>query len=602
MSDGSPPQAGLSPPGPARVWPRPIPVIGDTTSARARAGDPAGWAFEEAQREALHQIIGARRDIRRFRADPVPDEVLTRLLAAGHAGPSVGHSQPWRFIVVRDAATRDRARIMADRERLRQAAQLEPEAGRRLLDLQLDGISDAPLGLVVCCDRRTAPAGVLGRATFPDTDVWSCACAIQNLWLAARAEGLGLGWVTLFQPRELADLLDVPDGVETLGWLCIGWPDERPPGPGLERAGWSERLPLSAVVMAERWPSQDAPPPPPSRLRGPDQSSVVAARDRGDELLTPPGSLGVLDRAVDRLTMHGIPASFPGRLVLVGSDHPVVVHGVSAYGADVTRLVLEAAVAGSALGVVSAATCGLRATVVDGGVAGGPVPGARPVRPVDGRGDLVQADALSAGDCRWLLDEGRRIGGEAATDGVVALGEVGVGNTTVAAALVAALLGVEPALAVGLGAAADSAMVRNKREVVGRALERARADHGQRLDHPEVAMAALGGAELAILTGVVLGSAAGGAVVVLDGLATTVAALVATRLEPAVATHLIAGQRSREAAHAAVLEELGLEPLFDLRLRAGEGVGACLATGVLRWAVDLRRHAARTAEAGGGPC
>jgi nicotinate-nucleotide--dimethylbenzimidazole phosphoribosyltransferase len=126
---------------------------------------------------------------------------------------------------------------------LRQAAQLAPDAARRLLDLQLEGIREAPLGVVVCCDRRTAAAGVLGRATFPDADLWSCACAIQNLWLAARAEGLGLGWVTLFDPAELAALLALPDGVVTLGWLCLGWPDERPPQPGLQRAGWSRRHP-----------------------------------------------------------------------------------------------------------------------------------------------------------------------------------------------------------------------------------------------------------------------------------------------------------------------------------------------------------------------
>src|SRR3712207_3581251 len=146
---------------------------------------------------------------------------------------------------------RDRAAVLTDRERLRQAAQLDPEAGARLLDLQLEGVREAPLGVVVCCDRRTPAAGVLGRATFPDADLWSCAAAIQNLWLAARAEGLGLGWVTLFRPDELADLLGLPDGVVTLGWLCLGWPDERPPAPGLERAAWSRRLPLAGLRLAD---------------------------------------------------------------------------------------------------------------------------------------------------------------------------------------------------------------------------------------------------------------------------------------------------------------------------------------------------------------
>ncbi len=116
------------------------------------------------------------------------------------------------------------------------------------------------MGVVVCCDRRAVPAAVLGRATFPDADMWSCACAIENLWLAARAEGLGLGWVTLFPPDELASLVGLPAGVETLGWLCLGWPDELPPNPGLERAGWSRRAPLDTVVLHERWDAGSKPP------------------------------------------------------------------------------------------------------------------------------------------------------------------------------------------------------------------------------------------------------------------------------------------------------------------------------------------------------
>ncbi|WP_460371116.1 5,6-dimethylbenzimidazole synthase, partial [Actinocorallia lasiicapitis] len=176
---------------------------------------------------------------------------------AAHTAPSVGHSQPWRFLVVRDPARRDAAALMAEREKLAQADLLDEESGRQLRDLSLEGIRAAPLGVVVCCDRRAPAAGVLGRATFPDADLWSCACAIQNLWLAARAEGLGLGWVTLFRPDELAGLLDLPAGVVTLGWLCLGWPDERPPEPGLERRGWSRRLPLEQVVFTDSWPGGD---------------------------------------------------------------------------------------------------------------------------------------------------------------------------------------------------------------------------------------------------------------------------------------------------------------------------------------------------------
>jgi nicotinate-nucleotide--dimethylbenzimidazole phosphoribosyltransferase len=552
-------------------WPRPVPLIGDATSAAERAATPDAWAFDTTTRSSLYDVIGARRDVRRFRPDPIDPALLQRVLAAGHQAPSVGHSQPWRFLVVRDASLREQASLMADRERLAQAGQFEAGAARHLLDLQLEGIREAPLGVVVCCDRRTPAAGVLGRATFPDADLWSCACAIQNLWLAARAEGLGLGWVTLFQPAELASLLGLPDGVVTLGWLCLGWPDERPPAPGLERAGWSHRLPLEDVVLTDRW-TETAPPV--SKLRAPGQAAVVAARDAGDALLTPPGSLGVLDRAIDRVVALGHVELDTGVLVLAGGAHPVADLGVSAFATTVTDDVLAAAREGTALGTVAATAAGLSHLVVDCG---------------SSTGDLLHTDALSPDQVSALLQRGREIG--AAAPGLVALGEVGIGNTTVAAALAALLLGLSPEDAVGLGSGADSAMLARKREVVAGALARTTARD------PEGALAALGGPEVALLTGVVLGAASAGAVVVLDGLLTSVSALCAVLLEPAVAAHLVAGQRSREQAHAAVLERLGLEPLLDLRIRAGEGAGACFAAGLLLSGLRVRRDTARTVSA-----
>lgn len=565
-------------------WPRPVPTVGDPTSAAQRSADPTAWAFGAQAVAALHEIVAARRDVRRYRPDPVPDELLRTLLSAGHQAPSVGHSQPWRFLVVREQATRDRAALMADRERLRQATLLEPDRAARLLDLALDGIREAPLGVVVACDRRSPPTGVLGRATFADADLWSCACAIQNIWLAARAAGLGLGWVTLFRPAELAGLLHLPDGVETLGWLCLGWPDERPPEPGLERTGWSRRLALDEVVLAERWPAEEgAPEPPPShlaQLAGPDQRAVVSARDSGDELLSAPGSLGALDVAINR--MLALPGSEPagGTLVLVAADHPVAALGVSAYPASVTAHVLAATECGQSLGATAAAQAGLAVL-------------ARRAQPRGRQGDLVSSDALTRDDVESLITQGKTLGHEAARTGLVCLGEVGVGNTTVAAVLSCGLLGLGAEAAVGLGVGADSAIVVRKQGVVRAALVRARGQYGIALSDPLTLLAALGGPEFAMLAGVCLGAAEHGVPVILDGLATSVAGLLAVRLEPAVQPNLIAGQRSRERAHPAVLTELGLEPLLDLRIRAGEGVGACLAAQLLLSGLRVRRTAGR---------
>jgi nicotinate-nucleotide--dimethylbenzimidazole phosphoribosyltransferase len=277
-------------------------------------------------------------------------------------------------------------------------------------------------------------------------------------------------------------------------------------------------------------------------------------------------------------------------LVLAAADHPVAALGVSAYAGSVTRDVARAAVAGTALGATAARSAGLDLRVVDAGVDGGPVAGALPLVPRDPRGDLLTTPAMSARDVDRLVAGGRQLGRELADQGLVALGEVGVGNTTVAAALAAALTGEDPAALTGLGAGADSAVLDRKRAVVAAAVARAR---GAARD-PLAALAELGGPELAVLSGVVLGAAQGGAVVVLDGFATSVAALVPVLLEPGAQASLVAGQRSRERGHELVLQQLGCEPLLDLRLRAGEGAGAALASGLLLDGLRIRRETART--------
>lgn len=580
-------------PSTSRRWDRPIPRIGDTTSSATRAAAPTGWSLGDQVQQGLDTAIDTRRDIRRYRHDDVPKELVNTVLWAGHRAPSVGHSQPWRFIVVRDADIRDRAAVMADRERLRQAELLTPDRRAHLLDLQLEGIREAPVGIVVACDRRAPASGVLGRNTFTDADMWSCACAVENMWLTARAHGLGMGWVTLFQPEELAELLHLPNDVETLGWLCLGWPDERPPTPGLERRGWSRRVPLSDVTLADRWPDSAQPEAPVSALRqtlhSPNRYQVVAAHDDADQLLTPPGSLGLLDQTLDRVEAAGGTEITGGTLVLVGADHPVAHLDVTAFEASVTHDVMAASVAGTGLGVSTATAAGLSHLVVDAGVAQ-PVQGARSVRIRGERGDLRHADAMTPVQVEALLRDGQALGAEASHDGLVCLGEVGVGNTTIATALACAMTGLGPDEAVGLGAGSDTAMVERKAEIIKAALTRTHTDPND----PERLLAALGGPEFAVLAGVCLGAAEAGSPVVLDGLATSVAALIATKFSPGLHGWLVASQASREQVHHIVLAELGLEALMELRMRAGEGVGACFGAQMILTGLQVRRTAART--------
>lgn len=216
--------------------------------------DVTGQAFSPQERRAVYRVISERRDMRRFvRGAVVDEDVLARLLQAAHAAPSVGLMQPWRFIRITDDALRRRIHALVDEERPLTAAALG-ERSDEFLALKVEGILDcAELLVVALGDDRDKH--VFGRRTLPQMDLASVSCAIQNLWLAARSEGLGVGWVSLFDPRRLAALLDMPAGAEPVAILCLGPVPEFPDRPALELDGWAVARPLSEFVCENRWGS-----------------------------------------------------------------------------------------------------------------------------------------------------------------------------------------------------------------------------------------------------------------------------------------------------------------------------------------------------------
>ncbi|MFC0284285.1 5,6-dimethylbenzimidazole synthase [Camelimonas abortus] len=214
---------------------------------------PAG-PFAEADRNGLWRAILGRRDVRNeFTPRPVPDETLARILAAAHCAPSVGLSQPWNFVVVRDEAKRRQVHDLFSRANAEAAYMFDGPRQALYRSLKLEGILTAPLGICVTCDRSRGGKVVLGRTHQPDVDLYSVACAIQNLWLAARAEGLGVGWVSIFDPEELKPLLGIPRDIVVMAWLCVGYVDELFVSPELEARRWARRLPLESLVFDGEW-------------------------------------------------------------------------------------------------------------------------------------------------------------------------------------------------------------------------------------------------------------------------------------------------------------------------------------------------------------
>jgi 5,6-dimethylbenzimidazole synthase len=214
-------------------------------------------ALPQLTRDALYEVIAKRRDIRIFRPGiGVPDDVLLRILGAAHQAPSVGHSQPWDFVVVRDAATRARIRESFLSCRQAEARQFSPERRSQYLAYRLEGILESALNVCVTVDLRPGDELVLGTGTQPETLRSSACCAVQNLWLAARAEGVGVGWVSIVEPAVLRVELGLPAGVEPVAYLCVGYPVAFPEVPMLEQTGWRARRPLERAIHAERYSSR----------------------------------------------------------------------------------------------------------------------------------------------------------------------------------------------------------------------------------------------------------------------------------------------------------------------------------------------------------
>jgi len=211
-------------------------------------------AFEVQERDAIYRVIASRRDVRRgFLEEPLPDELIQRLLSAAHCAPSVGLMQPSRFVVIRDYDVR---RAVHDAFLQANALALETYTGERreqYARLKLEGILEAPQNLCVLSDQNSERGHRLGRQTMPETAIYSTVCAIQNLWLAARAEGVGVGWVSILDPERLRTILEIPATIVPVAYLCLGYVDSFAREPELERFGWESRIQLEEVVSYDRY-------------------------------------------------------------------------------------------------------------------------------------------------------------------------------------------------------------------------------------------------------------------------------------------------------------------------------------------------------------
>jgi 5,6-dimethylbenzimidazole synthase len=210
--------------------------------------------FPHEQREGLYRAIRERRDVRsQFLPDPIAPDILARLLQAAHHAPSVGFMQPWDFVVIDSIEIKRAVKALYQQANADAANNYSGDRAAQYRRLKLEGIVDSPINLCITCDRQRGGPHVLGRNTMLETDLFSTCLAVQNLWLAARAEGIGVGWVSIVDPALLAETLKLPAHVQPVAYLCLGYVSEFLPKPELEIAGWRSRLPLEQLLHGNTW-------------------------------------------------------------------------------------------------------------------------------------------------------------------------------------------------------------------------------------------------------------------------------------------------------------------------------------------------------------
>ncbi|MFE9058097.1 nicotinate-nucleotide--dimethylbenzimidazole phosphoribosyltransferase [Streptomyces mutabilis] len=565
--------------------------VSTTAEAEARQSTgPAAPAYADAEREAVLKVMRERRDIRNgFRSDPIPHEVLLRVLEAAHTAPSVGHSQPWDFVVIRSADTRRAMHELAMRQRDAYAKSLPKGRAKQFKELKIEAILDTPVNIVVTADPTRGGRHTLGRHTQPQMAPYSSALAVENLWLAARAEGLGVGWVSFFDEREMVRALGLPEHLDIVAYLCVGYVDEFPDEPELMQAGWSKRRPLSWVVHEETYGRRALPGEEPhdllaetvAQIRPLDAKALGEAWERQKRMTKPAGALGMLE--IISAQLSGLsrqcppPIPEPAAVAVFAGDHGVHAQGVTPWPQEVTAQMVANFLGGGAVCNAFATQVGAEVCVVDVGVAADlpATPGLLPRKVRAGTSDMTAGPAMTREEAKQAIEVGIETARDLVAAGNKALltGEMGIANTTASAALISVFTGADPAEVTGRGTGINDETLVRKTEVVRRAIEVHQPDPAD----PIGVLAAVGGFEHAAMVGLLLGGASLRTPVILDGVSAGAAALVARAIAPEVLAACIAGHRSAEPGHVAALNKLGLRPLVDLDLRLGEGTGALLA-------------------------
>jgi nicotinate-nucleotide--dimethylbenzimidazole phosphoribosyltransferase len=548
--------------------------------------------FNAAEVKVLEEIILHRRDVRgnRFKQDPISDEVLEKILLAAVHGPSVGFSQPWEFVVIRDPETKLRVRKSFNEENSQATHLFEKEKALKYAGLKLEGILESPLNLAVF--YKPSRVAVLGQTSMKEVGLYSVVCAIQNMWLMARALNVGIGWVSILDPKKVKTILQAPDENQLVAYLCLGYVHEFTDKPELEILEWEKRKVLSRLVLHEKYTMEK------NRTFHIRPLSKDLAADLTHKINFKTKPLGALGRLEELALQIGLvqntlsPVLKNPAIVVFAGDHGVVAEGVSAYPQEVTfQMVMNFLAGGAAINVFCKQN-GIELNIVDAGVNydfPNALPGLTRLKIGHGTKNFKNESAMSREDLHRAIRCGAKVVEDLHAQGcnVIGFGEMGIGNTASASAIMSVLCNLPVEECVGKGTGLDAAGVSRKVSVIREAIGRYTSPMS-----PWDVLEAFGGYEIVQMCGAMLAAAELNMLILVDGFIASAAFLAARQAEPGIQEYAVFCHQSGEQGHKKMLDFMQVRSVLQLDMRLGEGTGAALCYPLIQSAVAFLNNMA----------
>jgi nicotinate-nucleotide--dimethylbenzimidazole phosphoribosyltransferase len=537
--------------------------------------------------KSLYEIISERRDTRHFTNDAVPAEVLEKALDAGNKAPSVGLTDATRYYIIEASEIKKQVKDLFTSYHKKSAQLTDSESQKKsYLELKLEAIEEAPIGLIIAYDRSVLDKFTIGTVGSNESVKFSSVCAAQNIWLSLTEQGYSMGWVSIINYHHFKKLLNLPDYIEPLGYFCIGKPaTDYGKQPMLQQLDWKQKLDKPIVTKIENFT-------PVNHLELENfavlhsHSSVLKDQlnDKINQKTKPLGSLGVLEKLALQIGLvfqTETPKIVNPTIVVFAADHGIANHGVSAYPQEVTRQMVENFLKGGAAISVFCKQNNIDLKIVDAGV-NYDFPTNTSIiskKIAKGTQSFLTTSAMSKEEMNLCFQNGAAVVYELFQNGsnCIGFGEMGIGNTATASVLMSVLTKIPIEECVGKGTGVVEEKLKNKIEILSKAISNFKEEETW-----ENVVSYFGGFEILQMAGGMLEAHKNKMLILVDGFISTVAFLIAYQKNPAIKQNAIFSHCSEEKAHIDLLNYLQVEPILSLNMRLGEGSGCAVAFPVIQ--------------------